>query len=60
MLTALRRDEVTARAPGVFKEIPIEPEESSETIVRGAGRERLPKNTPELVRRQGMVPHSEN
>lgn len=50
-LTALRQDVITAKAPGVFKEVPIEVSSNSFDVEQATpGGRRLPETTPELVR----------
>jgi WD repeat-containing protein 24 len=50
-LTGLRQDATTAKAPGVFKEAPVEAKNSSAVFGNkgsSAGGRRLPERTPEL------------
>jgi hypothetical protein len=49
-LTALRQDAITSKAPGVFKEAPIEVSTNTSTSTQApSGGRRLPERTPELV-----------
>lgn len=58
-LTALRQDNITAKAPGVFKESPIEVSTTASIVKRGPiGGRRLPERTPELVRTSCELPQA--
>ena len=49
-LTALRQDAIMAKAPGVFKEAPIDINGTVSIVRNGSsGGRRLPERTPELV-----------